>query len=296
MDNSKQAVFFRHYTEQDYESVCDFLIELNRYDRRHINWNWARFEWMAEHPEFDKSLIASIGLWTEGERVVGAAIYDMYFGEGFCGALPGFETLYPEILDYACRELKDEAGFALAICDQNGSEIEAAESRGFVPTEQAETIMEIVLDKPFPVELPEDLHFAELDPVEDACELQWLFWQGFDHGTDRSEIEKAEEIVPRVRPHLNPHLGVAAADGAGENAAFCCLWVHPDTDYAYVEPVCTIPSYRGRGVGRSVVREALNRARELGAKRAYVISDQTFYEKLGFAKKLRFPFYRKRQN
>ncbi|HBE15186.1 MAG TPA: hypothetical protein DCY72_02915 [Ruminococcaceae bacterium] len=84
---------------KDYEAVCDFLIELNRENQYHINWNWARFEWMTEHPEFDKGLINSIGLWMDGGRVVGAAIYDMYFGKAFVGALPAYSALYPEILD-----------------------------------------------------------------------------------------------------------------------------------------------------------------------------------------------------
>ena len=46
---------FTNYREEDYEAVCDFLIELNRDNKNHCNWNWARFEWMYEHPEFDKS-------------------------------------------------------------------------------------------------------------------------------------------------------------------------------------------------------------------------------------------------
>ena len=57
---------FKRYTKDDHEAVCRVLIELNERDRTHINWNWARFEWMAEHPEFDNSLISSIGLWIEG--------------------------------------------------------------------------------------------------------------------------------------------------------------------------------------------------------------------------------------
>ena len=104
---------FKYYTEQDHEAVCDFLIELNRKDNSHINWNWARFEWMEEHPEFDKSLTASIGLWVDNESIVGAAIYDMYFVEAFCGALPEHSDLYPEILDYAYRVLKDENGLGV---------------------------------------------------------------------------------------------------------------------------------------------------------------------------------------
>ena len=42
-----------------------------------------------------------------------------------------------------------------------------------------------------------------------------------------------------------------------------------------------------------VVTEALRRAREKGAQRAYVISDMDFYKKLGFEKDRIFTFYRK---
>ena len=31
---------FRNYREEDYDAVCDFLIELNKNNKNHINWNW----------------------------------------------------------------------------------------------------------------------------------------------------------------------------------------------------------------------------------------------------------------
>ena len=77
-------------------------------------------------------------------------------------------------------------------------------------------------------------------------------------------------------------------------AACCCLWFLERTDYAYVEPVCTVPAHRGKGLGRAMLHEAMNRARALGARRAYVISDQRFYERLGFERDRHFTFYRKR--
>ena len=73
--------------------------------------------------------------------------------------------------------------------------------------------------------------------------------------------------------------------------SYCCLWFHEGTDYAYVEPVCTVPSYRGKGVAKAVIHEALNRAEALGAKQVYVISDLAFYEKLGFVKERHNSFY-----
>ncbi|MBR0450506.1 MAG: GNAT family N-acetyltransferase [Oscillospiraceae bacterium] len=282
---------FRHFKNEDYEAVCEFLIELNRNSKDHINWNWARFEWMYEHPEFDKSSIGFIGLWTDSDRVVGAAIYDMYFGEAFCGVLPGYEELYPEILDYAYENLSDDAGLGIAICDDSPDEIRIAEEHGFAAAEQTETIMEKLLDKELAADIPEELTIIEPDPVKDEEALKWLFWQGFDHGDDRAEFEKEDQPSRDVRKHLDPHLGLAAADESGEMVSFCCLWYIPGTDYAYVEPVCTIPKWRRKGVAKALLSESMNRARELGAKRAYVISDQEFYERLGFRKTKHFTFY-----
>ena len=284
---------FEHYRTEDYRAVCDFLIALNREDKRHINWNWARFEWMSEHPEFDRAAAGSIGLWRDGGRVVGAAIYDMYFGEAFCGVLPGYAALYPEVLAYAWEHLRDDAGLGIAICDDCGDEIAAAQAAGFVKDERTETVMSLPLDGFSAAELPAGFHIESLDPAAEPEEFQWLLWQGFDHGCDRAVFEREDPIVPQVRKHLDPALSLTAADEKGERAAYCCLWYAQGTDYAYVEPVCTVPSYRGRGVGKALVGEALVRARALGAKTAYVISDQDFYARLGFRQAYHYTFYHK---
>ena len=290
---SRISMSFRTYRDEDYEAVCDFLIELNRKDRMHINWNWARFEWMMEHPEFDKSARSSIGLWWSDGKVVGAAIYDMYYGEAFCAALPEYEALYPEILDYAYRELKDDSGLAVAINQENAAEIQAVLQAGFERIDQKETIMELSLDRDFPSALPDGLGLREMDQIADRDALEWLFWQGFDHGDDRDVFERSLDHVPHARRHFKKALCLSAADPSGEPVSHCSLWFHPNTDYAYVEPVCTIPDYRGKGIAAALLSEALNRTKKLGAKEAYVISDLPFYEKLGFEKTQHYSFYRK---
>ena len=286
-------VSFRSYRDEDYEAVCDFLIELNQKDRTHINWNWARFEWMMEHPEFDKSAASSIGLWRSEGKVVGAAIYDMYFGEAFCAVLPEHEALYSEILDYAFRELKDDTGLGIAICDESRGEIEAAEAVGFTPDEQSETVLWLGLDELCRTPLPEGYVFAELDPAERPEDFQWILWQGFDHGTDHEEFKRKDPIIPQCRPHLNKCLSLAVALPDGNMVAYCCVWYRTDTDYAYVEPVCTVPAHREKGLASTLLSEALTRAKALGAREAYVISDLPFYEKLGFEKAQHYSFYRK---
>ena len=285
---------FKYYNETYYEAVCDFLIELNRKNQNHINWNWARFEWMYEHPEFDISAKNKIGLWTDHEKIVGAAIYDMYFGEAFCGALPEYGYLYPEILEYAYHALKDESGLAISVCDDNAFEIKTAEDLGFFKTEQDETLMCMELKNDLSVNLPEGLHFTQIDPAREPYEFQWLLWQGFDHGTDRAKFEKEERIAPQIRRHFDPFLSVAVENEAGEKVSYCCLWYSEKTDYAYVEPVCTVPFDRGKGIAKALICEAINRAGTLGAKRAYVLSDMEFYHRLGFAADKHFTFYHKK--
>ena len=292
-DRLLPGIVFRGYRDEDYEAVCGFLIELNQKDRTHINWNWARFEWMMEHPGFDKSKRSSIGLWQSDGKIVGAAIYDMYFGEAFCGMLQGYEALLPEVLDYAFRELKDDSGLAIAVNEENPAEIRAVIQAGFERIDQKETVMELSLDRSFSPLLPDGLRLREMDQIADREALEWLFWQGFDHGEDREAFERSLDHVPHVRKHFNRALCLSAADPSKEPVSHCSLWFHQDTDYAYVEPVCTIPGYRGRGIASALLAEGLNRAKRLGAGKAYVISDLPFYEKLGFEKAQHYVFYRK---
>lgn len=282
---------FRGYKESDYDAVIRFLVEINKVGKAHINWNWARFEWMYEHSDFDKKLISSIGLWFDGAKVVGAAIYDMYFGEAFCGVLSGYEELYADVLDYAVKNLKDSDGLGIAIADGNEMELRAVQRAGFIKAEQTEVVLERALEDIPEKQLPIGLSLEELDVAKDAYSFEWLMWQGFDHGEDRSQFERTSSLRPRVFQNYNKRLSLAAVDEKGEKVGYCCLWYRNDTDYAYVEPVCTIPSWRGKGVAAALLTEGMRIAGELGARKAYVISDMDFYRRLGFKEQMKASFY-----
>ena len=275
---------------KDYEKVCDFLIELNKNNKEHINWNWARFEWMYEHPMFDKNLLPLIRLWTDHDKVVGVAIYDMFLGEASVLVLPEYYHIYSEILDYAYNHLKDDDGLKVAILDTNKLEKKLIIEAGYEITDQAETIMSIDLSSSFDVPRINGISFVNLNPVEDYDELSWLFWQGFDHGDNREECQKENAKKTNNRVHYNPYLSITVKCN-DKYVGHVSLWYSDKTDYAYIEPVCVIPEYRGKGIAKAMIYEALNRVRNLGAKKAYVISDMPFYEKLGFKKEKHYTFY-----
>ena len=283
---------YKSFEPQDYEKVCDFLIEINKNSKEHINWNWARFEWMYEHPMFDKSLLPLIGLWIDNDKVVGTAIYDMFLGEASVLVLSDYHHLYNEILSYAYDNLKDDEGLKVAVSDDNELEIKLLKEMGFSKTEQTETIMSIDLDKSFPVVKRDEIEFVNLDPIKDYHELCYLFWQGFDHGNNKEECYKNNPSEGSNRVHYNPYLSITVKRD-NEYVGHVSLWYSDKTDYAYVEPVCVIPEYRGKGVAKTMIYEALNRVRSLGAKKAYVISDIDFYERLGFKKEEHYTFYQK---
>ena len=241
---------------------------------------------------FDKSLLSHIGLWIENGDVIGAAIYDMFLGEASVLVLPEHYDLYKEILDFAYENIKDDEGLKVAVLDDNELEVKLIKECGYRKVEQTETIMSLDLIKPFEINLKEGISFAYLDPIEDYDELCWLFWQGFDHGDDKEECMKENTSKSGIRPHFNPYLSVTIKSD-DKYVAHCSIWYSDKTDYAYIEPVCVIPEYRNRGIAKAMIYEALNRAMKLGAKKAYVISDMEFYEKLGFKKVKHYTFYQK---
>ena len=284
-------VRFKSYSQEYYQKVCDFLIALNR-EKTHMNWNWARWEWMHAHPYCDREKLPTIGLWLTGDRIVGAAIYDLFHGEAFCGALDGYQYLLPEILGYAYANLRDENGLGIAVRDDDLALREQLARMGYHKAEQTEPILCRELNRELGYDLPAGFSTREIHFPEDNLAYQTVIWKGFDHEGDQAELEKMLRN-PVLPPNRRSELCLAVVDKNGEFAAHCTCWYDTSTDYAYVEPVCTIPQYRGMSLGKAVVLEALQRCKTLGAKQAFVISDQNFYKKLGFTPHSRYIFYHK---
>lgn len=286
---------FTNFQHCYYQQVCDFLIEINKENNYHNNWNWARFEWMYEHPLTQKELLPYMGLWFDDNHLVGAALIDMFFGEAFVGVLNDYQSLYREVLKYAFDNLKDDQGLGISFHDENIEEINEAIKQGFSKVEAEEIDCEINLKDKLPISLPDGFNFETYDAEKNAKEIEWLFYQGFDHGNDKEEFLKQYKEPTGSRPHFNPYLCIVIKDKQGDLVASASTWYDTRTDYAYLEPVCVVPSYRKLGLGKTAVYIAVNHARELGAKRVIVNSEQEFYQRIGFKKKNHYSFYWKKE-
>lgn len=287
-------IIFRNFDESCYDKVCDFLIELSKDDRRHINWNWARWEWMFFHPDFNSDLMDKIGLWYCNDELVGIATYDHYFGESFFATKQGFGELEKDILEYVIATFSNENGLGIAVNDTDTHTLDLLRSRKFVKNDLTENILELTLEN---VSLdcitPEGITLKNIDIEKDLYKQHNVLWKGFDNEgqvpIDETTINKQKVMLSAT--NLNSFLHIAAENEDGEYVAYCGLWYSQKTDYAYVEPVCTVPEYRGKELGKAVVLEALKRCCSLGAKKAYVISDNSFYKSLGFHQHSHYTFY-----
>lgn len=285
---------FSKFNDSCYEEVRQFLIELCNEDRAHINWNWARWEWMYFHPDFDISISDKIGLWYSDDKIVGTAIFDHYLGEAFFAVKKGYEELKKEIICYMIENFSDENGLGIAVNDNDNKTIELMLSCGFSPCEQSENILDMSLDEAdLSFNINDDIKLCCLDIKNDLYKHHRLLWKGFDHEgkppVDEDTIKKQSRMLSAC--NLNTGLHITAVNEKSEYVAYCGLWYDNKTDYVYVEPVCTIPEYRNKGLAKAVINEALIRAYNMGVKSAYVISDSEFYKRIGFRQHSHYTFY-----
>ena len=125
-------------------------------------------------------------------------------------------------------------------------------------------------------------HFTDYDTDKNIDKYVAVIHRGFENeGEPAKGLTEAD--FPK-KPHENPRLTLFVVAPNGEYAAHCGTWYTPDTEICYVEPVVTIPEFRKHGLGKAAVYECINRCRELGAKKAVVISNQPFYYRIGFEK------------
>jgi len=249
---------------------------------------------MYFHPEFDSSISHKIGLWYYGEEMVGTAIYDHYLGEAFFAVKKGFEQLKKEIIDYMVENFSDENGLGIAINDTDTETAALMLSCGFSPCEQAENILELQLSgTESTADTDGNIRICTLDTERDLLRHHSLLWKGFDHDgeppADKETLDKQRRMLSA--PNMNSQLHIAAENDRSEYVAYCGLWYDIKTDYAYVEPVCAIPDYRSKGLAKAVLKEALKRAYDIGARYAYVISDSGFYKHIGFRQHSHYTFY-----
>lgn len=274
-----------------FEMVRAFLLDINRETIINSNFLWPRWEWAKSIMLLFRGSADENGLWFDGDRMVALAANEDSQGSAFFILRPGYEFLKPEMLRYASEAFQKEGKTRLLICDADVALQELAAHAGYCASQKSEKTSVIDLTaRNLAYSLPEGFHVRSLADGYDVRKLDRCTYRGFGNG---DEPPQTEENVDYQGPNFDTALHTVVEAPNGDYAAYAGTWYDRSTDYAYVEPVCTDPLYRKMGCARAALYAGLRRCAERGAKRAYVISQQQFYYKIGFAPRDTYTWWEK---
>lgn len=280
------AIKFKKYSSKhgftkEFEKVREFLIEVNKEGIINADFLWARWEWAISLMYFMGGSLENNGLWYDGERIVAFATNEIPSGKAFLITLPGYEFLKKEMLSYAKEAFCQSGKFKVLIADNDDLLQKEALKQGFVASQEWEKNSVLDISDELTYDLPNGFEIHSLADGYDLYKLDRCTYRGFGNG-DEPPKELPEGYKGYKGPNFDNshHIYVQAPNG--DYAAYCGTWYDKNTDYAYVEPVCTDPLYRKMGCAKAAVFEAVKRCGRLGAKTACVISSQQFYYNIGF--------------
>ena len=267
----------------DFKKVCDFLIRINHRKVITPNYLWARWVWQFG-PYMSMKNLSRIGIFEDNDKIVGLATYENDIGESYFCLDNKYGYLKPQLIDYAVQNLSSNKEIKITLPDGDFEFQRAAVERGFVATTQKSSVAQIDINN-IVIDLPEGYKIISFD--DESFEIDKYYaaiWRGFDNQRERNEIEM-QSMKNREgfdAPHFDRNLRILVVSPNGDYASHCGMWCIPNSEYAYVEPVFTLPEYRKMGLGRIAVLEGVKRCGKLGAKRAFVLSSQQFYYSIGF--------------
>ena len=291
----------------DINLVWDFLVDI--YDRENGSGMPAPFfehairaSWMdASYSHLDR-------LWFDGDKAVAFVYYEAPVTDIYFAVRKGYEHLADELIDYAVTTMPSFDGNQQFVLF-NGQEFlkEAAKKRGFEMVFEYESRV-FDFENELNYELPEGYHFVESSDI-DVLKLSRLCWYGFDHGdrqvfTDWDKYDDSNDWTPAKShkdcvsefmapsPHSTHEYDVVIADENGEYVCFAGMWWIPQNKLAYMEPLCTSPEHRRRGLAAAALTEHYRRMKALGATHMSGGEDP-FYEKIGYGNGYHFSFWKK---
>ena len=269
---------------EDFHRVREFLVRIHQGKVTTAGFLWGRWEWMFSLPYLDTSALSRIGVWEQDGDIVAVVTYETETGAAWFLTGQSHAFLHQDMLRYALDNLTRNGAIRVLIEDADDDLPLIAAAHGLTPTQDRQPNAALELTGDLSYRLPDGYRIASLADDCDLHRLNRVLHRGFNNPGDVPVTPEAiqERRVSVSGPHLNRDLNITVVAPDDEYAGYCGIWYDPATDYALVEPVCTDPVHRRRGVGRAAVLEAARRCGQLGAKVAYVGSDQQFYYSIGF--------------
>lgn len=273
----------------DHMAVYQFMTDI--YERDWRNGVPAPFmEYALCSDWMDKSFVHRNRLWFDGDRIVALVFYENPVSDVYFSLRPGYEWLADEMIAYAESDMpKVDGKQRLVIFGAQTALIDAAKKAGW---RREFGYWEKLRDFSEPLEhsLPAGYRFADipLDPAKcsECC------WKGFDHEAEEGpwdgDFEHAFHLM--AAPHATFDHAVAIENEVGEYVCYAGMWWTPENNLAYMEPLCTAPAHRRKGLAAAAMSELYRRMKPLGATHMTGGGDP-FYDKVGFKPTIEWIFW-----
>ena len=233
-------------------------------------------------------------IWEDNGEIVAFCFCESPVTDIYFSLKPGYEELALEMIAYADEHMPRKDGKnQLILFGEQTALINAAKELGYQQVYERNEMQldfEDALDYP----LPEGFHFVkpeeyDMDKISKCC------WKGFDHEETEGPWDHQYEqnnYQLQVAPHATAELAVIIADKQGEYACYAGMWWTPQNKLAYMEPLCTIPKYRNRGLAAAALSEMYRKMKKQGATHM-TGGDNEFYKKIGYKSAVKWTYWRK---
>ncbi len=264
----------------DHPAVYQFMLEI--YERDWRNGVPAPFlEYALCSDWMDKSFVHRNRIWFDGEQIVAMVFYENPVTDVYFSLRPGYEFLADEMVAYAMSDMpkKDDRN-KLIIFGAQTALMDAAQRAGLRRT-WSDWDQQYDFSRPLDYPLPEGFHFAK-QPL-DVAKCSECCWKGFDHEESEGPWDGDTEYTGALltAPHQTAHLDVAIENEAGEYVCYAGMWWTPENHLAYMEPLCTVPAYRKKGLAAAALSEMYRRMKAIGATHM-TGGTNPFYTKIGY--------------
>ncbi len=283
--------------DHDYWGVRRLLIDTYATTSLGLNWEVRRWDgkrWHCDDVVSPRPTWAQTRVWeAESGRIVAAVFPEAGWGDAHVQIHPLHRRLEDEVFDHVERvmQVRDDRGRARVgtfVPDHDTPRRVLLEGRGWTMTRSGD--------------VHRRLHLAT-EPVADAAPTDGYRIRGTRPGSDRdcvaiavllntafeTTIHTARAVANFVEhsPSFLHELNMVAESPDGTFAAHVGVNWDPENRLAIVEPVCTHPHHRRRGLALALIAEGLRRARALGARHARVATGlgadaNALYERAGF--------------
>jgi len=242
-------------------------------------------------------------LWLDDDRLMGwtllspeSSTFDVYVAPSLCD-----DSRQYEIFDWALEHMPDaDVVRNYFVGEADMRRIHWLDQNGFQPNERHDIYHKRSLSGPLPESpLPSGFHIRVSHGTEEDARLRAVA----SHAAFGSS-KPFDEYWPRTwkfmqSPVYVPEHELFVMSPNEQVAAYCIVWTDELTKVGHFEPVGTHPDFQRRGLGKSLLLEAMRRLQSEGMTNADVCTNDDneaairLYESVGFRKSQKLLIYSK---